>query len=284
LKDIDEPIKSLKSPTTTLSGVVLGSNSNDEKVLYAFTTGHNIEDHHKIKGYNVVGSVWPSMLRVDTAINILFGSTLPEIDDFDTFKFVSDITVLQPDTYRPFYEKASYEEVSLICKYDEENNMPLLPDENDMLGIVHYRGKITTKGTMNVIGYGHCAQWFTNTSDIKGKLYERFYVAEPINPITGSEPGDSGAYCYKKSNDDCKNDRIHSFLVGKVGNYMILTPAHFALEQIKKITRNRTLQFVRYTGVNKIISDDSDDDDTDDYRNNDDDDDYINDDNDDDDD
>ncbi len=249
--DIDEPIKSLKSPTTTLSGVVLGSNSNDEKVLYAFTTGHYIEkNHHIIHGYNVVESVWPSMLSVDTAINIFFDSTLPELKDFNTFKFVSDITVLQPDKYRPFYEKASYEEVSLICKYNEENNIPLLPDERDMLGIVHYRGKIT-KGTMKVIGYGHCAQWFTHTSDMKGKLYERFYVAEPIIPITGSEPGDSGAYCFKKSNDDCKNDRIHSFLVGKVGNYMILTPAHFALEQIKKITKNRTLRFVRYTGVPK---------------------------------
>jgi len=251
----DEPIKSSKSPSSTLSGVVLGNKSNGETVLYAFTTGHYIEkNHHMIHGYNVVGSVWPNMLSVDTAINIFFDSTLPELKSFNTFKFVSDITVLQPDKYRPFYEKASYEEVSLICKYNEDNNMPLLPDERDMLGIVHYRGKIT-EGTINVIGYGHCAQWFNHNSDINGKLHERFYVAKPINPEKGSKQGDSGAYCFKKSDNDCKNDRIHSFLVGKVGEYMILTPAHFALEQIKKITGNRTLRFVRYTGVNKSIVD-----------------------------
>lgn len=255
---LDEPLKSLKSPSTTLSGVVLGNNSNGEKVLYAFTTGHNIKVHHKIKGYNVVGSVWPSMLSVDTAINILFDSTLPEIDDFNTFKFVSDITVLEPKELRFLFEKvkASSEEISLICKYNDENdNTPVLPDKLDMLGIVHYRGK-RTEGTINVIGYGHCSQWFINSSNKKGQLYEFFYVAEPIIPVTGSERGDSGAYCFKKSDDDCKNDRIHSFLVGKLGNYMILTPAHFALEQMKKITRNRTLKFVRYTAdVNKSIPD-----------------------------
>jgi len=243
--DIDEPIKSSKSPTTTLSGVVLGNNSNDEKVLYAFTTGHCIEDHHIIKGYNVVGSVWPSMLSVDTPIDIMFDSTL-EVDDFTSYKFVSDITVLETEEL-----KVSYEEISLICKYnDEENNIPVLPDEMDMLGIVHYRGR-KTEGKMKVIGYGHCSQWFSNSTNKKGQLYERFYVAVPIIPENGSIPGDSGAYCFKRSDDDCKNDRIHSFLVGKVGNYMILTPAHFALEQIKKITKNRTLRFVRYTGVPK---------------------------------
>jgi hypothetical protein len=212
-----------------------------------FTTGHKIEDHHTIKGYTVVGSVWPSMLSIDTAVDRFYDSTLPELKNFNTFKFVSDITVLKPEKYRPFFEKASYQKVDVISKYKKD--MPLLPDETDMLGIVYYRGKITTKGIMNVIGYGHCSQLFS-TFDENGQLYERFYVAEAIDPKTGSEFGDSGAYCFKKSDDDCKNDRVHSFLVGKLGDYMILTPAHFALEQIRNITDNHTLQFVRFNGIN----------------------------------
>lgn len=244
---INELIQSSKSPSPTLSGVVLGSNSSGETVRYVFTTGHQIEDHHIIEGYTIVGSVWPSMLNINTSVERFFDSTLPELKNFNTFKFVSDITVLKPEKYRLFFEKASYQEVDVISKY--KKTIPLLPDETDMLGIVHYRGKITKEGIMKVIGYGHCAQWFS-TSDENGRLYERFYVAEPIIPETGSVVGDSGAYCFKKKDDDCKNDRIHSFLVGKLGNYMILTPAHFALEQIRNITDNHTLEFVRYNGIN----------------------------------
>ena len=191
----NELIKSSKSPlSSTLSGVVLGSNSNGETIRYVFTTGHKIEDHHTIKGYTVVGSVWPSMLSIDTVADRFYDSTLPELKNFNTFKFVSDITVLKPEKYRPFFEKASYQKVDVISKYKKD--MPLLPDETDMLGIVYYRG-ITTKGIMNVIGYGHCSQFF-NTFDENGQLYERFYVAEAIDPKTGSEFGDSGAYCFKK--------------------------------------------------------------------------------------
>ena len=243
----EEKIESKEFLVSTLSGVVSGSDSSGETVRYVFTTGHNIKDHHIIERYTVVGSVWPSMLSIDTAVDRFYDSTLPELKNFNTFKFVSDITVLKPEKYRPFFEKASYQKVDVISKY--KKGMPLLPDETDMLGIVHYRGKITTKGIMNVIGYGHCSQFF-NTFDENGQLYERFYVAEAIDPKTGSEFGDSGAYCFKKSDDDCKNDRVHSFLVGKLGDYMILTPAHFALEQIRNITDNHTLQFVRYNGIN----------------------------------
>lgn len=245
----DEKIESKESPLSTLSGVVSGNDSSGEKVRYVFTTGHNIEDHHIIEGYTVVGSVWPSMLSIDTAVERFYDSTLPELKKINTRKFVSDITVLKPEKYRPFYEEASYQkEVDVICKY--KNTMPVLPDETDILGIVHYIGTMT-RGTMNVIGYGHCSQWFSN-SDENELLYERFYVAKPIHPENGSKKGDSGAYCFKKSDtDDCKKDKMHSFLIGKVGDYRILTPAHFALEQIRNITDNHTLEFVRYNGVNK---------------------------------
>ena len=246
----EEKIESKEFLVSTLSGVVSGSDSSGETVRYVFTTGHNIEDRHIIKGYTVVGSVWPSMLSIDTAVDRFYDSTLPELKKINTRKFVSDITVLKPEGYRTFYEKEFYQDVDVISKY--KKTMPLLPDETDILGIVHYRGTMT-RGTMNVIGYGHCSQWFSN-SDENELLYERFYVAEPILPENGSIPGDSGAYCFKKSDtDDSKNDRIHSFLVGKFDKYMILTPAHFALEQIRNITGNDTLKFVRYNGINKEL-------------------------------
>jgi len=187
------------------------------------------------------------MLNINTAEeDIFYDSTLPELSDFNIFKFVSDVTVLKPN----LFHKRFYEEVDLISKYDKKNR-PLLPNQTDMLCIIHYRG-LFTEGTMNVIGFGHCAQWFNN-SDVNGLLYERFYVANPDTslskiddePNTGSVSDDSSAYCYKTGDDKNQNDRVHLFLVGALNNYRILTPAHFALEQIRIIIKNNTLKFLR---------------------------------------
>jgi hypothetical protein len=251
---------------STLSGIVSGSSSSSssssstsssssssssdvKKAYYVFTTGHYIEDYYSVDGYNVVASIWPSMMSMNSIGNNFYYSKLTELRDPAMQAFMSDITVLKPIDHA-FFERASYEEVDVISKYD--NGVPVLPDDADMLGIIHYRGQ-STIGTMEVIGYGYCSQWF-NTTDVSGLLYERFYIAIPLCPASGSELGDSGAYCFKHGggDDDTQKDRVHSFLIGALGpnlQYRILTPAHFALEQIRKIAANPTLRFMRLVGI-----------------------------------
>jgi hypothetical protein len=213
-----------------------------------FTTGHYIEDYHSVDGYNVITSIWPSMMSMNSISDNFYYSKLTELRDPAMQAFMSDITVLKPIDHT-FFERASYEEVDVVSKYD--NGVPVLPDDADMLGIIHYRGQ-STIGTMEVIGYGYCSQWF-NTTDISGLLYERFYIAIPLSPPGGSVLGDSGAYCFKQGgDDDIQEDRVHSFMIGALGpdlQYRILTPAHFALEQIRKITKNPTLRFMRLVGI-----------------------------------
>jgi len=243
--EIGEVNKSLRDPITTLSGVV-----SDGQNHYAFTTGHCIEKHHTINDYDIIATVWPNNLNMATIDDSYFKSNVSELKSDSLVPFVSDIGVLKPNmlTHEEF-DKATLEKVNLIARYDEElNYFPVLPAEEDFLGTVYYRGQ-KTEGTMNVVGYGFRSQWIS-TSKINNFLHERIYIAKPIE--SGSQLGDSGAYCYKKSDDGI--DHVHSFFNGTISfqdsntTYRQLTPAHFALEQIRKITKNRNLQFVRYLG------------------------------------
>jgi len=52
---INEVLQSKKSPISTLSGIV--SSNGETENIYMFTTGHNIEVHHRINYYNVIKSV-----------------------------------------------------------------------------------------------------------------------------------------------------------------------------------------------------------------------------------
>ena len=247
---IREVNKSLRDPITTLSGLV----KDDENPCsyYAFTTGHCIEQHHTINDYDINGTIWPNNLKLNTIDDKYFKSNLSELTRDSLVPFVSDIAVLKPKMeVHNALDQAEFEVVNLISRYDEElNYFPVLPAEEDFLGTVNYRGQ-KTEGTMNVVGYGFRSQ-LISTCKINDLLHERIYVAKPKQPESGTEPGDSGAYCYKESDDGKVN--VHSFLIGTISfqdrntTYRHLTPAHFALEQIRKITSNRNLQFVKYLG------------------------------------
>jgi hypothetical protein len=68
-----------------------------------------------------------------------------------------------------------------------------------------------------------------------------------IIPPAGSKKGDSGSCVTIETTDETiEVVKIHSFLKGKMNNlnYRLLSPAHFVLEQIRKITKNPDAVFV----------------------------------------
>ena len=220
---------------------IIVSDNND---FYTFLTCHNIKENNK---YNIIASITNNLNIKRIDLNNKYNSKLTEYKSFSEYIFVSDITVLKDINETIKYisslkqykiSNLLYEEINLIYKYEE--NMPIIPDNADMLGEVFYKREIS-ECKIEVIGYGYCCHWL-DSGDLSGLVYERLYLAKASNSTYKSMQSDLGAYCYKKENNNIK---LHSFLVKILDEYIILIPAHFALEQIKKITKNKNLRFLK---------------------------------------
>jgi hypothetical protein len=242
---------------STISGVI---RSNDD--YFIFTTGHGLNDgctvdsgHYMLKDF-----MWPTKFREGQIQNDnYFKSNIAKDAKIDTAT-VSDVCLLQPrkgvkDKF--LANKQHFIKQDFIQEYNKEGN-PVLPNREQIEGTVQYIGCMT-KGEMKIRGTACIGRDFMYKIS-EGKMqklifYERLYVAEPISDKKGecSVPGDSGACVTKKVIvGDTEVVKIHSFLKGTVKgeklSYRLLSPAHFVLEQVKKLLGDDTSpSFVSYT-------------------------------------
>ena len=243
--------------TSTLSGII---KSNDD--FFIFTTGHGLTSScvPKDNNYSLKDYVWPCSRHERN--NLFFKSYGVQTDMIDYFT-LSDVAVLEPKegAIENFYKanKDNFVLKEFISEYKSRN--PVVPDKSQIEGSVQYSGCIT-EGKMEIIGTAYVGREFSNTSGGVVELvscYERFYLAFPdgtsasadvdgqgrmIMPPAGSQYGDSGSCVTMETTDG--TSKIHSFLKGKMNdlNYRLLSPAHFVLEQIRKITDNPDAVFV----------------------------------------
>ena len=229
---------------STFSGVI---RSNDD--FFIFTTGHGLNDgctvdsgHYMLKDF-----MWPTKFREGQIQNDnYFKSNIAKDAKIDTAT-VSDVCLLQPQKGvkdKFLAKKQCFIKQDFIKEYNKEGN-PVLPNKEQIEGTVQYIG-CKSEGEMKIIGTACIGRDFMyKISEGKKQrllFYERLYVAEPISDKKGecSVPGDSGACVTKKVTiGDTEVVKIHSFLKGtlkgKEISYKLLSPAHFVLEQVKKL-------------------------------------------------
>ena len=64
-----------------------------------------------------------------------------------------------------------------------------------------------------------------------------------MDGTTGTLPRDSGACVVTR------DDEIHSFVIGRTigaDGFRLLSPVHYILKQISKLTRKKNVKFVKY--------------------------------------
>ena len=254
--------------TSTLSGII---KSNDD--FFVFTTGHGLTSScvPMNKYYSLKDYVWPCSRHENN--DLFFKSYGVQTAMNDCFT-LSDVAVLEPnrDVIENFYKanKDNFVPKEFISEYKSGNSMyPVVPDKSQIKGSVQYSG-CKTEGKMKIIGTAYVGREFLNTSGGVVEIvlyYERFYLAFPdgtsisksveidandgrkrmIMPPAGSQYGDSGSCVTMKTTDGTSEVvKIHSFLKGKMTNinYRLLSPAHFVLEQIRKIVKKPDAVFV----------------------------------------
>ena len=255
--------------TSTLSGII---KSNDD--FFIFTTGHGLTSScvPMNKNYSLKDYVWPCSRHENNDLFFRSYGVQTAMNDYFT---LSDVAVLEPnrDVIENFYKanKDNFVPKEFISEYKSGNSMyPVVPDKSQIKGSVQYSG-CKTEGKMKIIGTAYVGREFLNTSGGVVEIvlyYERFYLAFPdgtsisksveidandrvrkrmIMPPAGSQYGDSGSCVTMETTDGTRKVvKIHSFLKGKMTNinYRLLSPAHFVLEQMRKIVKKPDAVFV----------------------------------------
>jgi hypothetical protein len=243
--------------SSTLSGIV---QCDDD--LYVITSGHGMSDKciPLNESYTLESRMWPSALD-PTDVNDLkkysYLSTKPA--DSAIYNFVSDVAILKLDKSekRKLKDNYLFFDAKIIAQYDEIEEgieIPVLPGINELYRMVYYSGCKST-GSMDVVGSGLFTREVGNLS-----IHERFYVAKHVESkfaedyngedevdkndgTTGTLSCDSGACVVTDDNE------IHSFVIGMTTGaekFRILSPAHFVLKQINKLTRKKNVKFMNY--------------------------------------
>ena len=253
---------------STLSGIL---KYNED--YFIFTTGHGLNDTCTVDSdhYSLKDFMWPcSIQQTQIQQDLYFKSNIANNTKQDYFT-VSDVAVLQPheDVKEKFFaNKQSFIEQDFIHEYNKEKN-PVLPKWEQIKGNVEYSG-MKTKGEMKVEGTAYIGRAYINNKG-NGEIlifHERLYVASPPSLRDGecSVEGDSGACVIKKVTvGNTEEVKIHSFLKGslllKTKNYYykLLSPAHFVLEQVKKLLGDdASPSFVSYTACTMTCTSDED--------------------------
>jgi hypothetical protein len=245
---------------STLSGIV---QCDDD--LYAITSGHGMSDKCAPlnESYTLESKIWPSALDPKD-VNEKNYNYLSKYSDSGIYNFVSDVAILKPTESEKRKLKGNYlfSDAEIIAQYNEVEGIeiPVLPGINELKRRVHYSGCKST-GSMDVVGSG----FFAHQVD-KLWICERFYVAKHVESkfakdyngededdnndgTTGTLSCDSGACVVT---DDAE---IHSFVIGKTTGdekFRLLSPAHFILKQINKLTRKKNVKFMNYVRKNKF--------------------------------
>ncbi len=260
---------------STLSGVI---KSDDD--YFIFTTGHYLNVNSTVvnDNYTLKDFMWPGSTRVEKIDrNIYFQCNTSEDLMQDSYA-VSDVAVLEPIELANFYffGGTEFNPQKFISAYNVKLN-PVLPKREQIEGTVQYKGymsdgKMTIEGTAYI---GRECVFINKQGGIRSlTFYERLYVATPESLEKGecSEFGDSGACCTMEveethfDKDDSESDnlksyvdeggsvaventkvvKIHSYLKAKMpkSEYRLLSPAHFVLEQMRKITNKPDAVFV----------------------------------------
>jgi hypothetical protein len=240
---------------STLSGMV---QCDDD--LYLITTGHGMSDECTPlnDNYMLESKMWPSALGSKDVSDLnKYNSFLSTKSDWDVCKFVSDVAILKPTEFEKRTLKNNYlfPDAKIIAHYDvvDDIEVPVLPGINELYRRVYYSGCKST-GTMDVVGSGS----FTHKVD-KLWIHERSYVAKHVNSMfmtdyvgendddddgtTGTLPCDSGA-CVITGDDE-----IHYFVIGRIvgaDGFRLLSPVHYILKQISKLTKKKNVKFVKY--------------------------------------
>lgn len=168
--------------------------------------------------------VWPSNYQQEnlvSSIEVLYNpspisnQTMTQVRT-SSICDISIVEVESPDIF-PHY---SHNGINIVHGARVE---PSFPKPDDYLGEVTLRSYKSTV-TLNVIGFGHRVFLCDDNEEII-KVYQIFYVA------TGDETfvEDSGSPIFNSNNE------IHSFYIGSLGGYHILTPVEFAIAQATKI-------------------------------------------------
>jgi hypothetical protein len=236
----------------------------DDDDLYFITTGHGISDKCTPlnNNYMLESYMWPNALRSKDVSDVnKYNSFLSTKSDWDICQFVCDVAILKPTEFEKRRLKNNYlfHDAKIIAQYDvvDDIEVPVLPGINELYRRVYYSGCKST-GTMDVVGSG----FFTHKVD-KRWIHERFYVAKHVNSMlmtdyddendddddddtdgtTGTLPCDSGACVI------IRDDEIHSFVIGTTigaDEFRLLSPVHYILKQISKLTRKKNVKFVKY--------------------------------------
>lgn len=257
LTKIDVDISYRKDLCSTLSGLV---QCDDD--LYVITSGHCMSDECTPlnESYTLESKMWPSALGPRDCNDLKKNNSYLSFKsaDWDISNFVSDVAILKhtESEKRKLKDNYIFSDVKIIAQYDvvEDIEIPVLPGINELYRRVYYSGCKST-GSMDVVGYG----LFSHQVD-KLWIHERFYVAKHVESnfandykgededdnndgTTGTLSCDSGA-CVVTDDEE-----IHSFVIGKTNGadkFRLLSPAHYILKQINKLTRKKNVKFVNY--------------------------------------
>ena len=252
---------------STMSGTI---KSGDD--YFVFTTGHGLAPGCQPvnENYSLKDFVWPSYFRSSQIKDCLFESFIMK-NAVNRYPTISDVAVLQPsqNAMSKFYSVSNFVERDFIGEYNKGD--PVVPESTQIKGAVKYVG-CKTEGIMQIIGTAYLP--FVSSNQIGKKtevvtIHERLYLALPDKGIettefdeggitsTESIKGDSGAGIVMIATDENIVDtrRIHSFLKGKMknNNYRLLSPAHFVLEQIRKIVKKPDAVFVEFSPLTSVI-------------------------------
>ena len=252
---------------STVSGTIKSGND-----YFVFTTGHGLAPGSEPinKNYSLKDFIWPSYFRSSQIKDGLFESFVMK-NAVNRYPTISDVAVLQPsqDAIGKFYIVNNFVERDFIGEYNKGD--PVVPEKTQIKGTVKYVG-CKTGGMMQIIGTAYIA--FVSSNKI-GKetevvtIYERLYLALPVKGDESSEfdeggatsaesiKGDSGSCIVMQVTDEsiAETARIHSFLKGKMknNNYRLLSPAHFVLEQMRKIVKKPDAVFVTFSPSSSVI-------------------------------
>ena len=266
-KIIENPRVVTDCGISTMSGTI---KSGDD--YFVFTTGHGLAPGCQPvnENYSLKDFMWPSYFRSSQIKDCLFESFIMK-NAVNRYPTISDVAVLQPsqNAMSKFYSVSNFVERDFIGEYNKGD--PVVPESTQIKGAVKYVG-CKTEGIMQIIGTAYLP--FVSSNQIGKKtevvtIYERLYLALPVKGIettefdeggitsTESIKGDSGAGIVMVVTDENIVDtrRIHSFLKGKMknNNYRLLSPAHFVLEQIRKIVKKPDAVFVEFSPSTTVI-------------------------------
>lgn len=216
--------------------------SSKPKDFYLLTTGHKLAPNQchisssipclKDEQLSLISNVWPAYfqaINTKSYFKIVYDPfpdpSLPQTTQIHDS--ISDVAVIKLESIhlsRHFsYEKnckfLNNAHVTKVSTF--EVPFPTLPSPDLYLGKVFMN---ENNIEFTVVGYGHRAILPINQPTF---VYQVFYIA---NCETQDTPfGDSGSALFNLKGE------IHSFYIGKLAGFHILTPVNFALEQAERL-------------------------------------------------